>query len=312
MHITNLEEGRLVFKALASETRSAMVRLLLENREMNLNDLAAALGLTNGALTAHVRELEACGLVEIRSAPARRGSQKVCRLAVDSILVDLTASNPAMGDFYEAELPVGGYSSFSVEPNCGIATRERIIGEFDDPRCFDDPERVRAGVLWFTRGFVEYRIPNYLRPGLRPTEIRFVCELSSEAPGTCEDWPSDIHFSLNGKPLGVWTSPGDFGARRGHYNPAWWFPTLNQYGLLKSVTVKGDGTWLDGRRISDTTIDSLGIDNRSDLSLVLSVPPDAPHVGGLTIFGRGFGNYGQDIHVRVSFSSDSARPPQRR
>jgi predicted transcriptional regulator len=311
MHITNLEEGRRLFKALASETRSGIVRLLLTNREMNLNDLAVALGLTNGALTAHVRELEECGIVEIRSAPARRGTQKICRLAVESILVDLSSASPD-GDFYEVDLKVGGYSTYQVEPNCGISTRERIIGEFDDPRCFDDPERVNAGVLWFTRGFVEYRIPNQLRPGQRPTEIRVVCELSSEAPGTCEDWPSDIHFSLNGHLLGSWTSPGDFGSRRGFFNPAWWFPTLNQYGLLKSISVREDGTWLDGRLLSKTTIDSLEIDGRSDLSLVFAVPADAPHVGGLTIFGKGFGNYGQDIGVRVSYTNDPARAPKRR
>lgn len=302
MYVTTLEEGHRIFRALASETRAAIVRLLLENREMNLDGLASALGLTNGALTVHVRELEACGLVAFRTAPARRGTQKICRLAVDSILVDLSPPAASPGDAYEVEFDAGGFSTFQVVPNCGICTREHVIGEFDDPRCFDDPERVNAGVLWFMSGFVEYRIPNYLRPGQRPTEIRISCELSSEAPGTCEDWPSDIRFALNGTELGTWTSPGDFGARTGLYNPPWWFGGLNQYGLLKVLTVKSDGTWIDGRRVSDTSIDSLGLDRRSDLSLVFSVPADAEHVGGLTIFGKGFGNYNQGIRVRVSYT----------
>ena len=48
---------------------------------------------------------------------------------------------------------------------------------------------------------------------------------------------SDITFSLNGVILGTWTSPGDYGDRRGKYNPSWWFPFLNQYGLLKKLTI---------------------------------------------------------------------------
>ena len=39
------------------------------------------------------------------------------------------------------------------------------------------------------------------------------------------------------------------------------------------------------------------------IKLKLAVPEDAEHVGGLTIFGKGFGNYNQDINVKISYSS---------
>ena len=33
-----------------------------------------------------------------------------------------------------------------------------------------------------------------------------------------------------------------------------------------------------------------------------SVAEDALHVGGLTLFGKNFGNYDQDIHLEVSWN----------
>ena len=34
----------------------------------------------------------------------------------------------------------------------------------------------------------------------------------------------------------------------------------------------------------------------------MAVPDTAEHVGGLTIYGKSFGNYNQDINVRISYS----------
>ena len=34
----------------------------------------------------------------------------------------------------------------------------------------------------------------------------------------------------------------------------------------------------------------------------MEVEKDAEHVGGLTIFGKTFGNYNQDISVRINYS----------
>ena len=52
--------------------------------------------------------------------------------------------------------------------------------------------------------------------------LEFSMELSSEVPGTSADWPSDITVAVNGKDIGTWTSPGDFGDKRGVYTPDWW------------------------------------------------------------------------------------------
>ena len=64
MHIENLSEGLKLFKALGSEVRLEIVRLLVD-QPMNMNELAGKLHITNGALTTHIRKLEECGVVGI-------------------------------------------------------------------------------------------------------------------------------------------------------------------------------------------------------------------------------------------------------
>ena len=89
---------------------------------------------------------------------------------------------------------------------------------------------------------------------------RFRSSRSSPARrrAAAEDWPSDIHFSINDVPLGYWTSPG-FRLKRGIYTPQWWYTGLNQYGLLKPLTVNAQGAFIDGQRIGEATLDRLNI-----------------------------------------------------
>ena len=133
------------------------------------------------------------------------------------------------------------------------------------------------------------------------TRINISAELSSEAPGSNAEWPSDLHFFLGDVLLGVWTSPGDFGRTPGIYTPSWWDPNWNQYGLLKFLSVNDTGTFIDGVRVSDVSLKDLNISAGSGIMLKLSVGPDSVHQGGLTLYGRSFGNYPQDIIVRMQY-----------
>ncbi len=300
IHVETLRAGIPIFRALDSEVRIRILELLEEHQNLNMNELAEKLGLSNGALTTHVKLLDSCKLIEVRTATGKHGTQKICSLHEDRLIIDLKTESADR--VYDSEIDVGLYSDYEVYPTCGLATKERIVGEWDDPRYFADPERVNAGIVWFTKGFVEYRIPNYLKPDQKPEELQFSFELGSEAPGSCDDWPSDIHFSLNGRMLGYWTSPGDFADARGIFTPSWWDPIWNQYGLLKLLSINAYGTFIDGGKISDVTLDDLGITYKSGLSLRLAVPETARNVGGLTIYGKNFGNYNQGIRTRIRWA----------
>ncbi len=301
LHIKSLDEGLEVFKALGSDIRVEIIKILLNESGMNMNELASRLNITNGALTSHIKKLEECGIVTVSSEASGHGNQKVCSVHLDKILVEIQ-DKPQNENIYTTDIKIGLFSDYSVYPTCGLASNSKLIGEVDDTRYFAHPERYEADILWFTKGYVEYAIPNFIPFNQKIDEICISAELSSEAPGVNNVWPSDIYFYLNETLLGTWISPGDFGDVKGIFTPDWWFPNWNQYGMLKMLVVNHKGTFIDGLKISDVTIDQFKLTSKSTIKFKLEVPENAEHVGGLTIFGRGFGNYNQDINVKMAYS----------
>lgn len=303
LHVKNLDEGLEIFKALGSELRINIIKLLQENHEMNMNELATSLGITNGALTSHIKKLEESGIIQVMTERGSHGNQKVCKVAVDKIVVDVESEeNEEDQNIYNTEVKVGHYSDYEVYPTCGLATSQAIVGEVDDPRYFSHPDRINAGILWFTKGYIEYIIPNLLPSATKIDQITVSLEISSEAPGINNDWPSDISILLNDVKIGTWTSPGDYGDVQGIFTPDWWFPNWNQYGLLKMIVINKKGTFVDGLKISDVTINEFNLDYKSTVRFKFEIEEDAKNVGGITIFGREFGNYNQDIKVRIAYS----------
>ncbi len=295
-----------IYEALASHVRLQIINLLTE-KEMNISELAQAVGLSTAIMTMHVRKLHQAGIIRTEMAPSKGGVQKLCSLIVDHIEIAFPKKELQQREYHQIAVSVGHYTDFDIEPTCGLATSDKIIGEFDDPRFFLDPERVNAKILWFYQGYIEYRVPNYLLRSQLPDELEIQLEISSEAPFTNENWPSDIAFYMNGVQLGVWTSPGDYGDRPGKFTPAWWPPTINQYGLLKTLRVTPEGAFMDGNKLSDVTLDRLDI-QRKQWTFRIAVHSDARHVGGVTLFGSGFGNYNQDILFNLYYSkAESAK-----
>jgi predicted transcriptional regulator len=260
LHFESMRDASEVFKALSAPMRLRIMEILYEDGDKNLNDLANILNLTNSAISLHIKQLEEAGLIEIRTMSGKRGSMKVCKPLHDAMVIDFSPKKLNVAS-YQDEIKVGYYSNCQVTATCGISTKDKIIGEFDDPRYFLFPEHFDASVLWFTTGFLEYNLPNHLTAGQKLTEFQLSFEISSESPGFNENYPSDIHFSINDIDLGYWVSPGDFGARRGRITPTWWPEICNQYGRLKTLTVKNNGTFIDGGyQISEITIDDLNLD----------------------------------------------------
>lgn len=301
LHISSLDEGVELFKALGSEVRIQIVKILSENNSINMNELANKLNITNGALTGHIKKLEDCGILSVSNESAGHGNQKKCTVQIDKLLIDLYPPKQ-YENLYQTSLKVGHYSDYRVKPTCGLASAQALIGEVDDIRYFAHPRRYEADILWFTCGYVEYVVPNFIPYGQKIDQIMFSMEISSEAPGNNDIWPSDITFSLNDKQIASWISPGDFGNVRGNFCPDWWYPHWNQYGLLKILIINKKGTFIDGLQVSNVTIDDFQFDYRSSIKLKLEVSEDAQHIGGLTIFGKNFGNYNQDIEVNINYS----------
>lgn len=301
IHISSLAEGLDTFKALGSEIRLQILNILLENNQMSMNQLASELNISNGALTGHIKKLEECGLISTSNESAVHGNQKICSIIQDRIIVDI--SKPIdYTNVFSTQIKVGQFSQHDVCPTCGIATSESVIGAFDDVRYFDHPDHFNADIMWFSKGYVEYAIPNLIPVNQKITQLSISMEISSEAPGIDNNWPSDISFYINDTLLGVWTSPGDYGEVRGMLTPDWWPSNWNQYGMLKLLVINHRGTYIDGLKISDVTTNTLKLDFTSNIRFRLAVEEDAAHVGGLTLFGKSFGNYSQDIQVNINYA----------
>ena len=291
------EEGLDVLRGLASAVRVKILKLLHQHGPMNINDIAEALALPQSTVSSNVAILEDAALIRTETQKARKGNQKICHSAFDEILVMFKdEATKSRSNTINVSMPIGLYTSCEVSSPCGLCSTEGIIGLLDVPDTFLEPDRMKAGLIWFTRGYVEYQFPNNAKLANNAIEaIEFSFELSSEVPGTSADWPSDITVTINGTDVGTWTSPGDFGDKRGVYTPDWWKLKGSQYGKLKSWRVGANGTYVDGMKISPISLKDLDIESHHSIRLRISVREDARHPGGINIFGKGFGNYDQDI-----------------
>ena len=300
--IVDPEDGIEVLKAFASPARVKVLKLLHTQGPQNVNEIAEALGLPQSSVSANIQQLEEAGLIRTEVQRARKGNQKICHSLFDEVLVMFKAQpEEANRNAIEVAMPLGLYTSCEVSAPCGLCSTQGVIGLLDVPDTFLDPGRMGTGLIWFTRGYVEYQFPNnskLMKGDL--ASIEFTMELSSEVPGTAADWPSDITVSVNRIDVGTWTSPGDFGDKRGVYTPDWWKLKGSQYVKLKSWRITREGTFVDGMKISPISLADLDLDKHRSIRLQIAVRDDARHPGGINIFGRGFGNYDQDIVMRLT------------
>jgi predicted transcriptional regulator len=291
-----------VLRGLSSPVRIKILKLLQRGVGVNVNDIASAIGQPQSTVSSHLQILEGAGLIRTETQKGRKGNQKLCFSTFDEVLVmfrEEVADRSA--DTIEVAMPIGLYTSCEVTGPCGLCSPQGIIGLLDVPDTFLNPDRMNAGLMWLTRGFVEYQFPNNARlVGMEVVALEFSMELSSEVPGTSADWPSDITVLVNGREVGTWTSPGDYGDKRGVYTPDWWKLKGSQYGKLKTWRVTPDGAYVDGMKVSPITLRDLDLASHHSIRLRIEVKPDAKHPGGVNIFGRGFGNYDQDIILRLT------------
>jgi len=294
-------ERQDILRSLASEVRARLLEHLTRRGPRNVNQLSEDLKLPQSTVSSNIQVLVDAGLVQTRSEKGRKGSQKICHSTFSELLIAFKDPPPArLSDAIEVAMPIGLYTRCEVSAPCGLCSPDGIIGLLDVPDTFLDPDRMRAGLLWFTRGFVEYQFPNNAKlAGTAVEALELEMEVSSEVPGTSKDWPSDITVAINGYEIGTWTAPGDYGDKRGKFTPDWWKLTGSQYGDLKRWQVTTTGTYLDGQLASDCALGDLKLNDHRSIRVRIGVKDGARHPGGLNIFGRGFGNQDQDIILRL-------------
>lgn len=298
MKVDVTPENLEFFQCFSSETRLRIIDLIREEPR-NIGELAEIIGVSSTIIARHVNMLEKSGIIGCNNIPGKRGIQKQCELILDEATINFNLTSREQRT-ETLSIPIGHYNDYAINPTCGMASAHKIIGIVDDTRHFSNPEHFDSSILWFQEGWVSYKIPSYLFSP-KDTFIEISLEMCSEYPHYKTDHPSDIYFYINDICLGRWVSPGDFGDRRGTYTPEWW--TLGtQYGLLKRLRITKEATFIDGEQISSITIDDLLPFTKEDLNFKIASPKETENNGGLTLFGRYFGNYQQDITILVGKS----------
>lgn len=293
--------GEVVAKchALTSPERLAILRMLYDSAH-TVSEIARAMHMSVSTAVFHLNILKQAGLIEILLMPGKRGQVQLCHTVFTSLHIYNHSLEPSSdATRFVQDIPVGLYTAAEPEFPSGFCTREEQI-MFDDGNIFT-PRRAEAMLLWASAGFVEYTVSNIHadRPLCR---IEVTLEVCSEIINYRIGWKSDITLWLNGRELVTFTSPSDFGGRRGRLNPDWWDDTSTQYGELKQVTVTEEGCFFCGERVMSAHAPTVR-DFQGARTLILRIgnKPDAQYKGGFNLFGLGFGDHPQDIHVEIQY-----------
>lgn len=287
-----------VGKALSSELRLRILKVL-ETQSYNVNEIAEILEIPASSAAMHVKVLEEAGLIQTELKSAVRGSMKVCTKAVESIVIGLQEN---MRDRAEKiSMPIGNFVDYQVEPTCGIVSMEGYIDIEDEPAIFYNPRRTDAKLIWLGNGYLEYRFPNAALKKNKLSELRLSAEVCSEDHEYNMDCPSDITLWVNDIEVGTYKSPSDFGGRRGKLNPAWWPDENTQYGMLETWTIDERGTYLNKGRMTEHTLKDFHLEDGNYISVRIGIKEDAENRGGMNIFGDCFGDYPQDIVLKLIY-----------
>ncbi|MBO4573019.1 MAG: helix-turn-helix domain-containing protein [Clostridia bacterium] len=296
-------EVDIVCQALASNSRRKILGLLRKG-SYTINEIGVILNIPLSTLSTHMAVLKQAKLINVSKTNGMRGSSKMISRRCDMVKIEFDDIDTPVEEKIKTmslEIPIGSYTDVKASNICGIASDKEFIGVDDMPSAFFHPARMTAGILWFSHGYVEYRIPNYYLYGHRALVLNISLELCSEAPNFNMEWPSDITFWINGTEICTYTSSGDYGDRRGTLTPKWWSEFSTQYGLMKNIRVDGYGVFIDAEKAGSTEIDTLKLEENEYFTLKIGIKDDARHKGGLNLFGKTFGDHPQDISVRVDY-----------
>ena len=288
-------------RALSSTSRVRILRLL-NDRSMSVNEIAAALEQPVSTTASNIEILEDSGLLSSERHAGVHGQAKLCKRDCESIFATLhTAIAREEVSTYTVAMGIGHYCDCGVKPECGLAGESGRLTEDDEPTAFYSPERVRAQLIWFSSGFLEYRFPRSFEASAEPVSLELSFEACSEAPFYRNDWPSDVTVWIAGREIGTWRCPGDFGGRRGRLTPVWWSEVLTQYGLLKTWMVDNSGSYLDNVQISDVKLQELSLGELPYIPVRIGIKENAEIIGGINLFGECFGDHPQGLLLTVHY-----------
>jgi predicted transcriptional regulator len=320
-----------IIKALSNEIRLRILELL-DKHEMNIQSIQKHLNISKTTILMHLRVLEKAGFISTYYVNGSVGHQKFCKKEYDRLVFNFTPhrdEDSTNKDYYELTIDLGNYFDFEIYPPCGLATKENVIIQWDDPSVFFSTERVKACLLWCSYGFVEYRIPlNIPFEDLGFSKVEITLELSSQGDILNHDalilpdyiplkrlatGSSDLTFWLNNIEIAEHHVTDEYKLYKkklGKLTPHWW--QGSQYGELIHLEVTNEGTFINDKKKSSVNLErilpvQLIKRNLRMRRLMMSgdyipfrigIKRQAIHNSGFTIYGKDFGDFPTDISVK--------------
>lgn len=292
----NKEKVLCISKALSHPIRIDILHQLF-SAPKSITELAKLNNITNATVIFHLEILEKATLVYSKTMPSKKGKTLIFFINFSSINLYTKDEKETKIDICTQSVGVGNFIDAMFEKYMRLATKtESFILNNDD---VFDTRRFDAQMLCADNGYIKYAFSNSFAKSNKVEKLEISFEICSEAPYYRNDWKSEISMSVNGIELATYLSTGDFGGKRGELNPEWWENKFTQYGLLVNLTATEEGIFLNGEKVpSAQTINTLSIDKGNKIEFCIYTKKNAKYAGGFNLFGKGFGNYPQDIVMK--------------
>lgn len=291
--------------ALGNEARLRILRRLQsEPYEIAVSQLGREVDIPLTTLLYHLEKMEKAELVRVYYKSSTHGTQKtvVRDLRGADLRFNYSIRSGDKMHIFKQSMGVGQFVDFEGD-DFNFCTAEKQYAFLGD-ECFH-PDRFDAQLIYTTAGMLSYKFSNRIAKFHRVTEITLSLELCSEAPYFNNNYLSDITFWVNGKELCTWTSPGDFGDRRGLLNPDWWRSVDTQHGMIITLTVNEHGVAINGEPVnSGVNIKTLHLENGNCVKFKFGNKPTSTNQGGFNLFGKKFGDYPQDIDLVFAYDDE--------
>lgn len=299
------DEIARIGRALSIPDRVDILKLLSNKNIMSVNEIAKALDIPLSSVSLHVRILEDAGLVTCERMPSLHGTAKMCAYKNVDLLLHMNDEPLNEEQVFEQNMPLGGYAeAIGITEPCGMASTTGPIAVYNRPVCFYLPERLKTQVLWFMSGRLVYHFAPFPRKsGMRVRQIE--CSFEACAHAKLEQaWQTSYNLLINDQLLGSAVCTCETDGKRGNHNPDWWPDVATQYGTLFRWRVDREGCWLQGKHVSDLTVDKLSLESESPIRVAIDVPSDAEENHGINLFGSEFGNYSQALRLTITYENN--------
>lgn len=304
LDVNNENDLEQIYKlgvALASPVRVAILSQL-KSSETSVIELARKNMVSVSSIMFHLNLLKEAKLINIVTTKTSKGNKRIVNRSCFNANLSMFVDNPIVFNnkkYYES-MPVGCFTDAEFGDKSGFLGENAVIALYGDGPFV--PERFNARLVYLNYGYVEYSFNNGKFRNKEPLEISFTLEICSEAPYYNNNFKSDITFYINNKKILTYTSPGDFGGRKGKFAPDFQSLNSSQFGLLKNIIVNKNGVYLENTKIdSNITIDDLKINESNCIKLKIESNLNDENPGGFNIFGKGSGDFQQDIEMNVIY-----------